>query len=386
MDKNKNKIFDEYMSYHDKYSKVYKKMSVFMQVGSFFEAYAIPNYGPNLDDLSQTINVVKTRKHKKTVEVTRENPNFVGFPVVSKPKYLKILIDNDYTIILVEQVTPAPNPTREITGIYSAGTYIEDISSPDSNNIMSIYIEEIKQINSAMLMCIGMTVIDLSTGKSIVHEVYSSDKDCQYALDEVVRFINCYYPKEFIIHKKSNTENITKEMNLEKIITYLELENKSVTILKKLDRDIHKISYQEEHLRKSYPSSGLLSAIEYTDLETRPYALISLIIILNFSYEHINYIIKNLKKPEIFCNNKHLILGNNAIMQLNILECHDLDTNKKKFKSLFDVVCNTSTSIGRRYLKDYLINPKISEQTLENMYNYVEEMIRDKQYVGFELI
>ena len=52
-----------------------------------------------------------------------------GFPSISLNRYLKILVNNNYTTILVEQTTDPPNPKREITKIISPGTDIEFLDS-----------------------------------------------------------------------------------------------------------------------------------------------------------------------------------------------------------------------------------------------------------------
>ena len=93
----------------------------------------------------------------------------------------------------------------------------------------------------------------------------------------------------------------------------------------------------------------MLSPIEYLNFEKLPYAIISYLILMDFAYQHNENIVKNLYKPIIFEEKKHLILGNNAIFQLNILENNNQEGPYKKIKSLFDVINNTSTAMGRRF-------------------------------------
>ena len=52
----------------------------------------------------------------------------LGFPSVSLSKFLKILIDNKFTVIVIDQTTPPPNPRRSVTGVYSPSTFIENTS------------------------------------------------------------------------------------------------------------------------------------------------------------------------------------------------------------------------------------------------------------------
>jgi DNA mismatch repair ATPase MutS len=41
-----------------------------------------------------------------------------GFPVYVINKYIQLILQNNYTIVLIEQVTEPPEPQRKITEIY----------------------------------------------------------------------------------------------------------------------------------------------------------------------------------------------------------------------------------------------------------------------------
>ena len=51
-----------------------------------------------------------------------------------------------------------------------------------------------------VLLCVGLAIIDVTTGKSMVHEMYSTKNDDKYSLDETVRFINTYNPSEILLY------------------------------------------------------------------------------------------------------------------------------------------------------------------------------------------
>ena len=62
---------------------------------------------------------------------------------------------------------------------------------------MSVYIENETSINNYKnIIYIGISVIDLSTGKNTIFETYSKDDDENYALDELYRCIKIYNPAE----------------------------------------------------------------------------------------------------------------------------------------------------------------------------------------------
>ncbi|CAH6421439.1 DNA mismatch repair protein MutS [uncultured virus] len=389
-------FYKEYFCHHERFEAKYgkDKSLVLIQNGSFMEIYATETRGPKVAEISNLLNMAYTKKNKKIEKIDESNPFLLGYPIASQEKYLKILIDYGYTVIVIHQFSDIKDPkkiSRKITGIYSSGTYINDTTSPDSNNIICLYIEDEIQKNGKILMCIGCSVIDLTTGENIVYETYSTNDDEKYALDETVRFINSFNPKEIIIFRKVlDHENVNKQkhhniMNKEALILYLELESKNYFYSEKINKIFYKISYQQEFLMKIFEDTGMLSVIEYLDMEKMPFALISYICLLDYAYQHNENIIKNIYKPNIFQNNKHLILGNNAIYQLNILENTMLEYNKNtKFKCLFDVVNNTSTAMGRRFLKSKLVSPIIDFTEIQCIYDTTEEILNKNLYLEIE--
>lgn len=381
-------ILDEYLIYHNNYTKKYgSKTLVLMQVGSFYECYGIIKNknelwnGPNLSIISEILNIVCTRKDKSVNEISEKNPYMLGFPLVACSKFVNILMEAGYTVIMVDQVTPPPKPKREVTNIYSPGTYLEGQQKPDTNYIVCIYLEEETQKNANSLLCAGMSAVDLSTGKVIINEVHSNSADDKIALDETIRFISSLSPKELIIYHKSKE---ISHYNEEFIKSYLELDNKYFHYRNIIEPKYFKLNYQNEFLKKIYNNTGQITPIEYLDLDKFIYATISFILLLDFSYDHNEKIIFNLNKPEYYSNAKHLILGNNAIYQLNIINSDMYDYNNNKFKSLFDVVNNTSTNMGRRLLKDRLLYPLINNIELEQEYNLTEKFINNKLYIDIE--
>lgn len=381
-------IHDEYLCYQEKYERKYgkDKTVVMMQVGSFHEAYSTDTRGANLLDLSEVLGVARTKKDKKVAKVDEKNPYMLGFPSVAFKKYIKIMIDAGYTVIVIDQVTPPPNPRREVTGVYSIGTYIEEPASVDAQNIVCLYIVDEKQHSGTDLTCVGMSVVDLTTGETAVHEAHSTINDDKFALDEALRFIVSYRPKEILVYTDNN-KNSNKNKDKDKIIQYLEIENKNFKFFNKIDKSFKKISYINQFLKKVYPNTGStcnLTTVEELDLERKLYCTTSLVALLVYAYQHNDKIIDSLHRPEIFNSGKHLILGNNALYQLNVFESDSTDSFNKQFKSLFDVVNNTSTAQGRRCLKAVLSSPITSVVELEKRYDLVENFMKNGFYLKIE--
>ena len=130
-----------------------------------------------------------------------------GFPSHSMQRFIDVLLNNSYTVVLIEQTTPPPNPKREITKIYSPGTYIENISYNEANYIISILISEEKCYKTGIKQyIIGLSAIDLTTGKNTIYHLYSKTNDNQLIFEEMYRFIEA--PKEILLCIESEPLNI----------------------------------------------------------------------------------------------------------------------------------------------------------------------------------
>ena len=116
----------------------------------------------------------------------------------------------------------------------------------------------------------------------------------------------------------------------------------------------------------------MLNPIEYLYLEYYQYAIVSLILLINFTENHNNNIIKNLNYPEIINENNNLILYNDAMYQLNILHHH----KQGKINSLYDILNQYNyTSIGKRLLKERLLHPNTNIQKLNKYYETIESCL-----------
>lgn len=371
MKKEEDNLIKVYFKYQLEHEKKYGEDTVIlMQVGSFFEMYGVDNgiekIG-NLKKITTMLNIILSRKNKKILENSQNNALMAGIPTRSLKRYLNILLQNKYTVVLIEQVTPPPNPKRKITNIFSPGTYIDEITQSDSNNIVSIYLEKDKCYKSGQpIWSVGLSSLDLSTGNNLIYETHSYGNDLQTISEEIYRFVESNNPSEILL----NGNNIEKNV-MDKIKNNLNLINRILHNNKKYSSSFHKVSYQNSFLSKIFKDHGILTPIEYLDLEKKTVALLSYMIILQFSYEHNENIIKNINKPKIWNSNEHLILYHDSIYQLNILQNSNSLKGTNKIKSLFDVINKTKTTIGKRLLKYRLTNPITNISKLNNRYDLI---------------
>lgn len=397
MPSNKEKsIAEEYIDYHNEYSKKYGKDRTFvlMQVGTFYESYCTNSLGPDLTYIGKLCNITKAKRKHKINDSSTEPLYNVGFPVVSLFKWLDILLEDDYVVVLVDQVKSSDSDknkkkgeVRKVTNIYSKGTYIDNLSKKDGNFIVSIYFSFDNQKDSKPLLSVGLSGVDVSTGCVYIHEVYSSKYDENLALDETDRFISSLDPKEILIYYQDNTKNKkTKDgskKNIDYIMNYLKLNMETCKFSDNIDPKYSKLIFQNEMLKKVYSGSkSLLTPIEQLGLDKNIYSIVSLVLVLDFVYCQNPGLLNNLAKPIFFINNSRLTLGNNAIRQLDILDNNI--ASKCKYKSLFHVINQTSTALGERFLRSRILSPLISKKELETVYDLVDEILNDDYYNKIE--
>ena len=133
-------ILDEYLSYYDTYMDKYgENIAVLFQCGMFYEIYGVENEMVqlgNVTKIAEILNIIVTRRDKKIKEVTHKNHLMSGFPLHSIDRFIQVLLNENYTIIVVSQVTPPPNPKRELTGIYSPGVRIVEDHNTSFNYLV----------------------------------------------------------------------------------------------------------------------------------------------------------------------------------------------------------------------------------------------------------
>jgi DNA mismatch repair protein MutS len=367
-----------YMNYHDKYVKQFGKdrTLVLMQVGKFYEAYGTNTRGPELFKLEEITGAAVARKGSA---VSMKYPYMWGFPIQTAPKYMQLLIDNGYHLIVFDQVTPPPNVKRELMGIFSPATYIESVNKSNSNFIADILIEEVIQKNGKPICICGMSAVDVSTGDVFVHESYSDMNDDSLGLDEVIRFINGINPKEIIIER----ENLVK-LSDKHITEYLDLDGKYCQF-RDYNTDHSKLTYQRKLFGYIYSSSKNITGILDTlGIGRTIYARKSLSTILTYLSDHYEKLITGIKAPKFYLGAQYLTLGNDAINQLNVIESNKSGDSSSNVHNLLDVVNKAATHMGKRHVNMKLVSPLTDPNELNKIYTIVEYILSKSFYIKLE--
>ncbi|MEA1893502.1 MAG: MutS family DNA mismatch repair protein, partial [Campylobacterota bacterium] len=347
--------FDLQRFFEDKYGK---NTVVFMEIGTFFEVYEVNNDEEQVGkakEMAELLNIQLTKKNKNIIENSDKNPLLAGVPAVSFERYLSRLIqEQKYTIIVVKQKGSPPNISRFISQIVSPGTNFDHIVDNDDNYIVSILVDSHKGIYN-----VGYSAIDVTTGKTWLYETHGTSEDPSYALDEIFNLLNIYRTSEVVI---SFLDGVIEQKH---VIQYLEIgEHYHYSV----NNQRPKIDFQNSIFKEVYQIESLLSPIEHLDLERNPMITESLAVLIHFVIEHDIHIVQKLNMPKLIDNRRYMYLGNNALEQVGIIS-----KDKKEF-TLLKMLDKSSTAIGRRLLKERLLNPIMEKDELERRYNLIEKV------------
>jgi len=353
LDNKKRSLIEVYLDLQVLFEEKYGPDTVVvMEVGSFYEVYGVDNSETKIGkpkEIAEILNLQLTRKNKSIKKNDAKNPLLCGFPTATFDRYIQRLVqENKYTIVIIKQKGLPPNITRYLDTILSPGVNFDFNMGHDDNYITSLTIDENRGVYT-----VGYAAIDITTGKSYVCEMHGSSEDKTCALDHVFSLLKSYRTSEVLLSYTSDT------IDHSYIEHYLEL------------HDLHKhtrstrlpIHYQNELFKQTYLVKSFLSPIEMLDLERKPLASESLAALLEFIIEHDHHVVQKLNIPEHLNNARFVYLGNNPLEQLNIIS---RDPHAETILSLID---HTSTSMGKRLLKERILNPIVDGDELSHRYD-----------------
>jgi len=372
-------LIDDYINYCNKYKEIYEKSVVFYQCGGFYELYGYENCGANIQQICEVLDIQMTKRNKSNPVVDKSNPYMCGIPLYVVNKYIDILVENQYTVVLVEQITGPPNVKRDVTKIISPSTNIET-NNVQNNFLMCIYFSVCQNKNKDYFISSVISWIDVNTNETFITEFL--ENDTQINLEDVGKTILTNKPSEIVIFTDLQTKTHIEFMN--KLNDFIQPLSNNYYIHNKLNLNINenffKLSYQNAVLQKVFKNTGLLSVIEFLDLERKPYSIICFTYLIQFAYEHNEKILEGLQSPRHIENNKYLSLINNVAENLNIISKNDLKTTCGKNASILSLLNNCKTSIGKRFFKQCLINPLINVDKITERYNMNDFFINENFY------
>ena len=399
-------IVSEYLSLTVKWKKEYgNKTLVLMQVGSFFEVYALQStgstgcelIGSNIAEFASLNDMIIS---KKNVFVDKKQVVMAGFGLPQVDKYVKKLQENGYTVVIYRQDDNQGTAiTRSLAEIISPGTYFsadDSAAAHVSNNIMCIWIyASTSKYFSKKTMTIGVANIDIFTGKTTLFQFnvdYSFHVPNSY--DELERYVSIYSPSEclFVTNIDEKTTN--------EIISFIGVADHASDCLKihriflnetdatcnkmgtKMSMNAHnaeKQNYQQEVLRRFYPT---LPPESFTSsIMTYYIATQSFVFLLDFIYQHSPNLVHKLSEPVFENHTDKLVLANHSLKQLNIL---DDERHIGKLRSVSTFLNNCVTTMGRRKFMYNLHNPTTNAVQLNTSYTITAHLLQQSNIVQWD--
>ncbi|HIP20420.1 MAG TPA: DNA mismatch repair protein [Sulfurimonas sp.] len=354
--------FDLQRHFEEKYGR---DTVVFMEIGTFYEVYEVNNDEEQIGkakEIAELLNIQLTKKNKNIIENSDKNPLLAGVPAVSFERYLSRLIsEQKYTVIVVKQKGSPPKISRYIAQIVSPGTNFDHIVDNDDNYIVSIVVDKYRDVYS-----VGYSALDVTTGKTWLYETHSTSEDPAYALDEVFNLLNVYRTSEIVV---TFLDGIDDQRH---VMAYLEIPDHYHY---SVNNQRPKIEFQNELFKEVYQIHSLLSPIEHLDLERSPMITESLAILIHFVIEHDYHIVQKMSLPRLIDNRRFMYLGNNALEQMGII------SKDRQELTLLKMMDKSATAIGRRLLKERLLNPIMEAPELERRYNLIERVSSHVRYL-----
>lgn len=366
-------LVNTYLKYTSELKENYgEKGIVLMQVGAFYEVYGLQNSETNEitgSDISQFSSLCELSVSQKNICVGKKNVLMAGFRDYMLDKYLKKLQGFGYTVAVYSQDEKAAGTTRSLTGIYSPGTYFSSDTSQLTNNTMCIWIEKIQKT-----IVVGLSNIDIYTGKSFVFEYNQEFTTTPEAYDDLERYVSIYQPSELIV-----IHNLTEKI-IEEILHFADIKTDCRHIINKEDKlsphkqkviNCEKQTYQLEIMKKYFQE---LKIEENTNLSHYPIGTQSYCYLLDFMFYHNPDLTKKIQPPSFENCSERLILGNHSLKQLNIIDT-SLSGASGSTSSVASFLNQCKTPMGKRKFHYMLLNPLTNPKILQGEYDYCEHLL-----------
>jgi DNA mismatch repair protein MutS len=356
---------------------------VLYQNGSFFEIFALQDingkiYGSNIEDVSK---ICDLKIATKNIKSGNDNVLMAGFKIEAIEKYLTKLSNSGYIIPIYEQEENKSGSgfIRKLTNVISPGTFWINEQDIISNSTTCIWIHHCKyrsKKNPSERITIGLSNLDIFTGKSSIFEFSNEYQHDPSTYDELQRYISINNPSEIlIIHNLTDTivNDIIKFTNIEcSSLVKIDISKKDMEFTKSAER-CEKQTYQSEIIKKFIPSFN--DEIFFENYMNYPYATQSFCFLIDYVSRHNPNLVNKIKLPVFENCSDRLVLANHSLLQLNII-------NDNRYNGKLSSVCNflnnCITNMGKRKFINELLNPTKDIDYLNKIYNITEHTLNKR--------
>ena len=343
------------MKHYLEVKEKYKDSIVFYRLGDFYEMFF-----EDAIQVSKELDLTLTGRDCGL----QERAPMCGIPFHAADTYIAKLIEKGYKVAICEQLTePKPGQIveRDVIRVITPGTVVDEtmLENNKNNYIMSLGIfaknENKENLSIEEIVSVGVAYCDISTGEFVIEELTgTSEKIFKDLNDLIVRVM----PAEIVINEKAkDILNLTQAIK-SKLVGY-------VGNLPEQDFEENSaLTYLNSQFGKDY-----LENLEKTKGKFAVRTAGSLIKYLN-----------DTQKRGLSHINQIQYADESSVMQLDIntrrnLELTETIRDRKKKGSLLHVLDNTSTCMGSRLFRTWLMNPSQDEKEINARLDAIEEII-----------
>lgn len=309
----------------------YKDCLVLFRLGDFYETF--------LDDAKLVSNELQI------VLTSRNGVPMAGVPYHSVNGYLKKLVEAGYKVAICEQTEdPALAKglvKREVTRVVTPGTLVEDELLPENANN---YIVSIGKAEENFVLATA----DVSTG-----EVLLSSADDIVSLKDSIAAIG---PSQILL--KESLKNLKKEIS-----------SASFAMVEIVEDWHFALSSSINYIKEFYS----IVAIDHLELDDTQIEVLGAL----FKYlESINLgPMRHLSLPRVIRKSDSMQLDSSTIENLNLFKL-------ERKGSLFEILDETVTAMGRRRLRRWLFSPLVDKNRIEERLDTVQALNSDRRLLN----
>ncbi|MBO7431487.1 MAG: DNA mismatch repair protein MutS [Elusimicrobia bacterium] len=305
----------------------YPDVILFFRLGDFYEMFG--------DD------AIKAHKILEVILTKRQTTPMCGVPYHSVNNYIRKLVKAGFKIAICEQLedpaTVKGIVKRGVVRVITPGTILEDnlLDSKQNNFLMSVILDSLDKN-------VAIAISDISTGDFFTY---------RSTLSNLENEITKYKPNEIIVSQKDSVN--------EKLQTILQ----KFEILASPIKDIYvDSSYCEQFIKKTLN----VNSLTHFNIADKPDIISAVGAIFVYIQENQPQTISILQNIKYIENNDFMVLDSVAIKNLEILR--SLATLKQE-GSLLDAIDSTTTPMGARLLRNWLIKPLLNVSEIINRQN-----------------
>ncbi len=317
----------------------YPECLLFYRLGDFYEMF--------FDDAEIAARELELTLTGKSCGLKERAP-MCGIPFHAVDIYLAKLVEKGYRVAICEQVEDPKLAKglvkREVIRIVTPGTKVspETLDEHKNNYLLAIFYD-------AATSLAGIAVSDISTGDFHATQVTGTQK----ILDEIHKFM----PSEIICNGAFLMSGISVE----------DLKNRLSIAVNTLDPHYYNETDCHEILLRHFRVSSLL-ALGIDDLKAATLACGAL---LRYLYDTQMNDLSNITRIDAYLSGKYMLLDTATRRNLELTETL---REKKVHGSLLWVLDKTKTAMGARLLHQFLEQPLIDAEAIEERFDALQEL------------